>query len=1129
MAHKAAKLYVPLFCLLLVSCTKGPQDRLGGTDQGQNIPAWFKDSKFGMFIHWGPYSVLGGEWKGERIEQGDVAEWIMQRFQIPVEEYRKVAATFNPTGFDAREWVSLAKKTGMKYIIITSKHHDGFAMYESGVSGYNIVDHTPFKRDPLRELSEACAEAGIKFCVYYSHREDWEHPYAYGNFWDFDSSQTNLDTMDHPELFRRYLDEKAIPQLKELLTGYGPLGIVWFDRGMYTQEQGREFADLVHDLQPGCLVNGRVGHYDKELLGDYQSMTDNGMPIGGIEEYWETPQTLNETWGYSRFDQNWKTPDEVIRRLVSIVSKGGNYLLNVGPTGEGIIPAPSVKILIVVGDWMQKNSESIYGTSPSPFPYELPWGYCTRKGSRLFLHVFDWPGNGKLSLKGLNNTVEKAYSLLDPDEAFAVDRDEAGGLMIGLPAEPPDRINSVFVLEIKGDPDINPFIVEQDEDGSVLLDYLSASTSGKAQKRFNRRGESGHFHISKMQTPGDAVEWHVRMAAPGTYDVDITYAARPGWENAQYILEMGQERIEGTVKSTEGWYEYKTERIGRLDVSKAGRTVAKIYPKDPLDHYLMYYNKIELKPVVSQTETTNRSPRIVNIINFIRQCEPRIEWITEDVLYETVVEQINILKKHRLKATFLLQYDALIDARYQKLLKGMPEEMFEIGAWWEIPQPLVEKSGFTWRGRYPWDWHADVGFATGYSPDEREKLVETYMADFKRIFGRYPKSVGSWFIDAHTLNYMHDRYGIVASCNCKDQIGTDGYTLWGGYWSQAYYPSRENAYMPAQNVRNQIPVPVFRMLGSDPIHQYDSGLGTDRQRVISLEPVYERGGGDAEWCRWYFDAFVEGEALGFAYTQTGQENSFTWKRMGKGYAIQMRMLAELLEEGKVAAQTLGETGAWFKERYRITPPTSVTALNDHSEKNLKTVWFNSRFFRANLLWDQGTMRFRDIHLFDESVASDYLTERGTSSQCFYSTLPVVDGFSWSSSETVAGLRFMSAGGSEIKGGDPSVENSSPGELKVRCPVRSPDGEIVILFNETTLSISASGGLKDNWFLELSGDEKANLPFVKINGKTLSCTFKGAPYSVSAIQGDFTLENGFVLRIIPESNLIVLDFSKHLRN
>lgn len=592
---KVGKILFLFSCLFLIFCAQGPSKKIASGDQEQNIPDWFKDGKFGMFIHWGPYSILGGGWQGQRIEQGDIAEWIMQRFQIPVEDYRRIAATFDPTGFDAREWVSMAKKTGMKYIIITAKHHDGFAMYDSGVSDYNIVDYTPFKRDPLRELSVACADAGIKFCVYYSHREDWEHPYAYGNFWDFKTSQTNLDTMDHPELFRRYLDEKSIPQLKELLTTYGPLGIVWFDRGMYTQKQGREFVDLVHSLQPDCLVNGRVGHYDKELLGDYQSMTDNGMPIGGIEEYWETPQTLNETWGYSRFDNKWKTPEEVIRRMVTIVSKGGNYLLNVGPTGQGIIPAPSVKILQAVGEWMQQNSDSIYGTSPSPFPYEQSWGYCTRKGSRLFLHVFDWPENRLLNIKGLNNQIEKAYSLLDQEKVFEVDRHAADGITIGLPAAPLDGINSVIVLEIRGDPDIDPYIVEQGEDDSVLLDYLSASTYGKAQKRFNRRGESGHFHISKMQTPEDSVEWHVRMNTPGTYYVDITYAARPGWENIHYIVEMGKERIKGTVRSTEGWYEYKTERIGKLELQQAGRAVVKIYPQDPLGHYLMYFQKITLK------------------------------------------------------------------------------------------------------------------------------------------------------------------------------------------------------------------------------------------------------------------------------------------------------------------------------------------------------------------------------------------------------------------------------------------------------------------------------------------------------------------------------------------------------
>ena len=517
------------------------------------------------------------------------------------------------------------------------------------------------------------------------------------------------------------------------------------------------------------------------------------------------------------------------------------------------------------------------------------------------------------------------------------------------------------------------------------------------------------------------------------------------------------------------------------------------------------------------------SPRIVNIVNFIRQCEPRIDWITTNVLYDTVVEQVVIMKKYQLKGTFLLQYDALMDVRYQKLLKELPPDQFEIGAWWEIPQPLVENSGYTWRGRYPWDWHADVGFATGYSPQEREKLTDTYMADFKKIFGSYPKSVGSWFIDEHTLQYMVDRFGIEASCNCKDQIGTDGYTMWGGYWNQGYYPSKKNAYMPAQNAENQISVPIFRMLGSDPIHQYDSGLGGNHQKVVSLEPVYEGGGGNAEWCQWYFDAFVDGAAMDYAYTQVGQENSFTWKRMAKGFNIQLPMIARLQKEGKVHVKTLGETGKWFKEKYKVTPPTSVTVLNDHSKKNLKTVWFNSRFYRANLLWDQGTLRFRDIHLFDETMASDYLTQKGTSSQCFYFALPVVDGFNWSTAETVAGLRLKCAGGAEIKGGTPVVDDRKLGELTVRWPIDVPKGEMVLTFNETSVSMSATGDVKDGWSFELSNDKKAALPYREITPKKLSCVFKNAPYSVTAIQGTFTNAPESCLRILPENNRIILDF------
>lgn len=539
-------------------------------------------------------------------------------------------------------------------------------------------------------------------------------------------------------------------------------------------------------------------------------------------------------------------------------------------------------------------------------------------------------------------------------------------------------------------------------------------------------------------------------------------------------------------------------------------------------------------------KVTEQSPRIVNIVNFVRLCEPRIERFTDDVLFETVVEQIKTMDRHQLRGTFLLQYDALMEPRYQELLTKQPQGMFEVGAWWEIPQPLVEKAGLKWRGRYPWDWHADVGFSTGYTPEEREKLVDVYMADFKKIFGVFPKSVGSWFIDAHTLKYMHDKYGIVASCNCKDQIGTDGYTLWGGYWNQAYYPSQKNSYMPAQNVENQIPVPVFRMLGSDPIHQYDNGLGGNRQRVVSLEPVYPNSGGNAEWCRWYFDAFVDGAAMGYAYTQAGQENSFTWNRMAKGFKHQMSMLEELKKDGKVTLLTLSEAGEWFRAQYKVTPPTSVTVLNDHTSKNQKTVWFNSRYFRANLLWEDGSLRFRDIHKFDESLESDYLRRKVNSNQCNFFTLPVVDGFRWTSKTTaskpttskpnqspaiVAGLRLHSEDGSLVTGGTPIVDDATPGQLVVRWPVGEKGGEFVLSLDEKSIVVTTEGNVPDNWYFELTADEAAVLPFDDICEDAISAKFLEHQYQLKLNVGKFSKSANSIFRIHPQDKKIVLDLSQ----
>ncbi|XID91538.1 hypothetical protein ACF3MZ_23965 [Paenibacillaceae bacterium WGS1546] len=259
-------------------------------------------------------------------------------------------------------------------------------------------------------------------------------------------------------------------------------------------------------------------------------------------------------------------------------------------------------------------------------------------------------------------------------------------------------------------------------------------------------------------------------------------------------------------------------------------------------------------------------------------------------MFEPLREQLALVRRYGLKATWLIQFDALIDPAFSSLLQCEEAGAQGIGAWFEVVQPLAEKAGIPWRGRYPWDWHANVGFSIGYSPEERERLADVFMMEFRAVFGRYPRSVGSWFIDAHLLGYLADRYNIIASCNCKDQWGTDGYTLWGGYYNQAYYPSRFNGFMPAQTTANQIPVPVFRMLGSDPIYQYDASDTGNGQGVFTLEPVYmgEGGGGDPEWVRWFMDVNFRPVQVSFGYAQVGQENSFGWEAMRDGCLTKWR-------------------------------------------------------------------------------------------------------------------------------------------------------------------------------------------------------------------------------------------------
>lgn len=525
---------------------------------------------------------------------------------------------------------------------------------------------------------------------------------------------------------------------------------------------------------------------------------------------------------------------------------------------------------------------------------------------------------------------------------------------------------------------------------------------------------------------------------------------------------------------------------------------------------------------------TDNQPRIINIVNFIRQTDYRVE-DSDRKLYETVCRQVELVNRYDLPATFLLEYDALINPLYQELLKTKLRNGAEIGAWWELTQPHIEAAGLKWRGEHPWVSHANIAFSTGYTKEERERLVDVYMRKFKDVFGTYPKSVGSWYIDAHTLAYMHDRYGIEASCNCKDQIGTDGYTLWGGYWNQAYYPSRLNAYMPAQTGAGQIPVPVFRMLGSDPIYQYDDGLGNERQGVISLEPVYKHAGMNRKWVDYFFDALTDGPCLAFGYAQAGQENSFTWDNMREGLEMQMPLIDSLRRAGKVRVETLGESGRWFRKRFPLTPATAVTTVSDVRGEGNKTVWYDSRYYRANLLWEKGRFRFRDIHLFDERFKSEYLDTPGTGDRFLFYTLPFVDGFMWSKGGDRAGLSLVrtcrDGQAEELRLDSPEVKERGRSVLEVRGNDQYGDTFRITLHDDRIEVSSPDAGKDVAWALQLHAAPGTELPFTDVGGKSANAVFRGHSYSVTCSEGSFEKAaegDSHVLRIIPDNGKITID-------
>jgi alpha-L-fucosidase len=515
---------------------------------------WWREARFGMFIHWGVYSVPAGTYDGKRIP--GIGEWIMHDAKIPVATYRGYAKEFNPVQFNADQWVSTAKSAGMKYIVITAKHHDGFAMFDSKASDWNIVKATPFGRDPLKELAAACKKQGIRLGFYYSQAQDWNNPggAAAGGHWD----PAQDGSMDD------YLRNVAAPQMNEILTHYGKVSVLWFDTPYdMTRERAAMLLPTLR-LQPGIIYNDRLGGGFK---GDTETPEQRIPSTGYPGRDWETCMTMNDTWGYKSYDDDWKSVETLIHNLVDIASKGGNYLLNVGPTSEGLFPAASVERLQAVGQWMKVNSVAIYDTTASPFKH-LPWGRCTKKvtsgGTTLYLHVFRWPGDGKLVVPGLHNSVSASHLLTASGNQRLTTESGPEGVTVSVPAQAPDPISSTVVLKIKGALDLEQPTLAQERDGSISL---PADEAGLHGSEIQTETVDGQDNIGFWTNPDDGCEWQFKVARPGKFDVTGDLAAEA---STSIELSAGESKLTAKVAATGSYESYRTVQLGSIEISNAG-------------------------------------------------------------------------------------------------------------------------------------------------------------------------------------------------------------------------------------------------------------------------------------------------------------------------------------------------------------------------------------------------------------------------------------------------------------------------------------------------------------------------------------------------------------------------------
>ena len=564
---------------------------------------WWREAKFGCFIHWNDASLLGSEWKGKHY--GGYAEHIQRMAKIPCEEYRReVAGKFNPTKFDADQWVQLIKKAGMRYVIITAKHHDGFAVYDSDVSDFSIVKMSPYGRDPMADLKSACDKHGLKFGFYYSHAFDWGEPNGPGNDWDYQNPGGDRHLHGgrnwydaHPEMvprIRKYVDGKSLPQVLELIKKFAP-DIFWFDTPhKLPPEENLRILKAVRTAKPSLVVNSRIvqgydgwpGHF-----GDYASTGDRAVDFRSRDGDWETIPTTNESYGYSKSDHSHKTPEFLVRVMAKAAARGGNMLLNIGPKGDGEIDAPDVEILTGIGKWMDVNEVSIRGTDRTTLPVQA-WGESTRKKNTFYLHVFNWPSDGTLELGGFLGTINKAWLLSDKNQTpLSHERTDEMTVQFRVSNDAPDLASSVIVVEVDDAENVDsnrPILITTD---NMLRAFDGIAVGGRFRYGDGKASRNG---ASAWTRDGQAMTWPVYLSEPGKFKVIAEY--KPSKQSNKFIVEAGKEKISATAKSVGKRSRYITHDLGTISLS-AGPQVIKIQADGVPEGDLMELRALHLNPL----------------------------------------------------------------------------------------------------------------------------------------------------------------------------------------------------------------------------------------------------------------------------------------------------------------------------------------------------------------------------------------------------------------------------------------------------------------------------------------------------------------------------------------------------